>query len=159
MGNNILTLIFAFIGGGVVTLFYELIKDKVSGFRKRQLFLSEIVLNLKAMRSFPEGTEWMKGDVFTTFYDTNSESLLEFKSGIAAQIIVFYGFLKLYANDESTRHTINLLEEKGFHEAAEEYRKMIARNNTEERERIIKAGRQILQLEKYKWIDYIKEQI
>ena len=152
-------IIFAFVGGGVVTLTYEVAKTLINNYRIRQLFLLEILFNIKAVSNVPAEYEWVRGNTFNSFYKTNSASLVVFKAEVASVIISFYGLIDLFHPDENEIQNIRWLDGKGYPDESKKRKDVLSAENKAKRERIRAAGVMILKAKPCNVTSYLEQEI
>lgn len=145
--NSILTVLFAFIGGGAVTLIVDLIRQCRRSITVRALFLTEIRLNTE----MAEGTLASYDDyqfsthfTWTSFYDANSIELTAFNSKTADEIINFYGFIGMLRRRDEENKEIDRLHREGKHDAADRFQENLGKLKKEIRQEMTKLGGQII---------------
>jgi len=152
-------IVFAFIGGGVATLICEVVLTLIRNYRLRQLFLLEILSNVKGVSAAPKEDEWVRGDTFSSFFVANSGSLVVFKAEVASTIIMFYGLIELFHPDDNEIQRIRWLDDKGYHDESQQMKDIVGADNRLHRERIRMASTKLLKARPCKLIPYLEREV
>ena len=153
MWNTFFQIIAALIGGSVVSVVYEMYRDKMAREKEeehnnviRGLFVNEVFRTLSNLSKIPEDARWQSRPVFNSFYTSNSHLITVFKESIATYFTNFYSLLSLLqpAHDKSyERLVLQMLVDKKETQA-EEFKTTLKKANEVNWNNIIDFGNALL---------------
>jgi hypothetical protein len=144
--GTVLQILAALLGGGLVTLLFDLVRSRIRASKVREFIKEEITMNVEVMKfSDIQKYPWMSHDTWSSFYKANSIEIVSFsEKDIARKIVRFYGSLKsLRMRDEESReiHELNRRQES---QQAENLKKDIGHQKQELRTEMISIGEEII---------------
>lgn len=145
-------LLAAFIGGGIVTLLYEVWRnqhaDKDQTKRDdalRELFLTEIEMNVGAAKSISrEVDHWITHMTWNSFYLANSSKLTVFDSPVCKKVMQFYQQIDLLRerDKEEQEEVAKYVNDKRY-DVADNFRRDIGLVKKVIRTQLISLGEEI----------------
>lgn len=144
--DTISPVLAALIGGGIVTLIFDLIRSSRRAKKIRRLFKAEIKMNLDLMESETiQKNPWMTHKIWSAFYDANSIDVISFKGqNTAAKIIRFYAILETLRLRQEEGKEVEILNKEGKYDVAEMLRKGIGATKHALRADMIPLAKEII---------------
>jgi hypothetical protein len=144
----LLTIILAFIGGGIVNLFFEFIRTKKKNTTLKKLLLAEIKTNKKILGDkYLEEYPWMTHKIFNAFY-TNQMNLLtdlDYDEDKLEKIVEYYNLLDLLKDRDKESEYIDSLRKEGKFDGADAYQKTLGNTKKEIRKNLTDLSNEILE--------------
>jgi len=144
--DPILTIMAALIGGGLVTLIFDLIRSSRKTKKVRRLIKYEIQMNLDVLDSeTAKNHPWMSHKTWTSFYEANSIEITTFTSDeIAKKILLFYSHLETLRMHDSEDQEVERLQKEEKFDAADMYRNTLSNTKKGVRDILINLAHEIL---------------
>jgi hypothetical protein len=144
--DTVFLILAALIGGGIVTLIFDLIRSSRRAMKIRRLFKADIKMNLDLMESETiQKNPWMTHKIWSGFYDANSIDVISFKGqNTAAKIIRFYAILETLRLRQEEDKEVEILNKEGKYDAAEMVRKGIGATKHALRADMIPLAKEII---------------
>lgn len=140
-------VILALIGGGIVNMFFDIIKSRKKSKSVKALLFSEIKMNLKIMDiKYLDDYPWIKHKSFNNFYDKYFDSVTDI--GLAEEqiekITEYYNILEVLKEKDKENDHLDSLSIKGKNESDEFFQKQLGEVKKELRIGLIKLSKEIL---------------
>lgn len=129
MGNQsfwqvLLTVLLAFIGGGIVNLIFESIRSKKKKNTLKKLLLSEIKLNKMILSASElEKGPWRTHKIYTSIYDNHLFSLtdIDYDDDKLDKIVKYYNLLDLLKDRDKENIKIDNMLSHGNYDGASSF--------------------------------------
>ncbi len=148
MWETTLAIFFAFIGGGLASLIYDILKDKRKGRAIRSTLLCEIRVIVSQttgfVNSFPAEHQYFIQYNATPIFSNYPTIISEFDDEVQQRIYEFYNMIFLLKIRDSDNEYANNQDSRGLFGGAELTRRDSASQKLILRNRIIEIGMQIL---------------
>ncbi|MBI3586192.1 MAG: hypothetical protein HY088_03575 [Ignavibacteriales bacterium] len=146
IGEKIFPVLAALIGGGLVTLIVDLIRNFKKDRKIRHLIKFEIKMNLDIIKSdYIKQFPWISHKIISSFYDANSiEVISSFDNKIAERVLEFYIYLELLRVRHAENEDVYILNKEGKYDAAKMLETGIGKAKQEIRDKLITMGEEIV---------------
>jgi len=145
--EGLAAVLLALIGGGIVNLIFELIRNRRRKKSIKAILFSEIRLNLKILDTdYLRNNPWIKHKSSNNFWEKHFNSIVEigFNDSEIETITTYYNLLEvLKERDKENGHLDNLLL-KGRNEGANFFQKQLGEKKSELRKDLIELSNKIL---------------
>lgn len=146
----LLTVLLAFIGGGIVNLIFESIRSKKKKNTLKKLLLSEIKLN-KMILNAPELEKghWRTHKIYTSIYDNQLFSLpdLDYDDDKLDKIVKYYNLLDLLKDRDKENLKIDNMLRHGNYKGASSFQNELGIVKYNLRKELIELSNDIIRKE------------